>query len=81
MNDEMPKEERYLTDNRDYPKRTELVITEGKNGDWYVAVVLEGQMPTSRTSVRVEPLLMRPDCQRQSLMRIESARKGKKIRD
>lgn len=34
---------RYLTDNRDLLKRNELVIQQGENGDWYVAVVPEGQ--------------------------------------
>ena len=37
------KEVRYLTDNRDYPRRMELVISQGCNGDWYVSVVLEGE--------------------------------------
>ena len=33
---------RYLTDDRDERKRNELVIMQGGNGDWYVAVVPEG---------------------------------------
>jgi len=36
-------EVRYLTDDRDFKDRNELVITLGGNGDWYVAVVPEGQ--------------------------------------
>jgi len=36
-------EVRYLTDDRDSNKRNELVITLGGNGDWYVAVVPEGE--------------------------------------
>lgn len=34
---------RYLTDDRDSKNRHELVIEAGGNGDWYVAVVPEGQ--------------------------------------
>ena len=37
------KEVRYLTDDRDEERRNELVIMLGGNGDWYVAVVPEGQ--------------------------------------
>ncbi len=36
-------EVRYLTDDRDERRRNELVIILGGNGDWYVAVVPEGQ--------------------------------------
>jgi len=36
-------EVRYLTDDRDEKRRNELVITLGGNGDWYVAVVPEGE--------------------------------------
>jgi len=36
-------EVRYFTDDRDGRKRNELVITIGGNGDWYVAVVPEGE--------------------------------------
>jgi len=36
-------EARYLTDDRDFKDRNELVITLGGNGDWYVSVVPEGQ--------------------------------------
>jgi len=36
-------EVRYLTDDRDFKDRNELVITLGGNGDWYLAVVPEGQ--------------------------------------
>ena len=36
-------EVRYLTDDRDHKKRNELVISYGNNGDWYVAVVPEGE--------------------------------------
>ncbi len=39
----MIDEVRYLTDDRDYEKRNELVIQIGGNGDWYVSVVPEGQ--------------------------------------
>lgn len=41
-------EVRYLTDDRDDEIRNELVITAGKNGDWYVAVVPEGQKTIGR---------------------------------
>ena len=34
---------RYLTDDRDSRDRHELVISTGGNGDWYIAVVPEGQ--------------------------------------
>ncbi|PLX20676.1 hypothetical protein C0584_05555 [Candidatus Parcubacteria bacterium] len=44
-------EVRYLTDDRDMPHRHELVITMGRNGDWYVAVVPEGEVPVR--SVRI----------------------------
>lgn len=38
------REVRYLTDDRDLEEdRNELVIGFGGNGDWYVAVVSEGQ--------------------------------------
>lgn len=37
------REVRYLTDDRDYPERNELVIFQGGNGDWYVGVAPEGQ--------------------------------------
>ncbi len=36
-------EVRYLTDDRDDEDGNEMVITAGKNGDWYIAVVPEGQ--------------------------------------
>jgi len=36
-------EVRFLTDDRDKRKRNELVIMMGGNGDWYVAVVPEGE--------------------------------------
>jgi hypothetical protein len=53
MPDEI-REVRYLTDDRDYPedKRNELVIGFGGNGDWYVAVVPEGQGTIGR-AVRI----------------------------
>ncbi len=35
-------EVRFLTDDRDYPTRNELVIQAGGNGDWYISVVDEG---------------------------------------
>ena len=41
-------EVRYLTDDRDAKKRNELVITLGGNGDWYVAVVPEGEGTINR---------------------------------
>lgn len=37
------REVRYLTDDRDERKKNELVISFGGNGDWYVAVVPEGE--------------------------------------
>jgi len=37
------REVRYLTDDRDLEDRNELVIGFGGNGDWYVAVVPEGE--------------------------------------
>jgi len=37
------REVRFLTDDRDKKSRNELVISWGHNGDWYVAVVPEGQ--------------------------------------
>lgn len=46
------KEVRYLTDDCDEPQRNELVISQGGNGDWYVAVVPEGQK-TIRKGVRI----------------------------
>jgi hypothetical protein len=48
------REVRYLTDDRDYPedRRNELVIGFGGNGDWYVAVVPEGQGTIGR-AVRI----------------------------
>lgn len=46
------REVRYLTDDRDKEKRNELVIGYGGNGDWYVAVVPEGQGTFGR-SVRI----------------------------
>lgn len=46
------REVRYLTDDRDEKNRNELVISLGGNGDWYVAVVPEGQGAVGR-SVRV----------------------------
>lgn len=33
----------YLTDDRDASRRNELIIMQGNNGDWYVAVVPEGE--------------------------------------
>jgi hypothetical protein len=39
---------RYLTDDRDYKDRNELVITQGGNGDWYVATVPEGHGAAGR---------------------------------
>ena len=36
-------EARYLTDDRDDESRNELVIIQGGNGDWYVAIVPEGE--------------------------------------
>ncbi|OHA90570.1 MAG: hypothetical protein A2832_01075 [Candidatus Zambryskibacteria bacterium RIFCSPHIGHO2_01_FULL_44_22b] len=46
------REVRYLTDDRDLEDRNELVIGFGGNGDWYVAVVPEGQKPIGK-SVRI----------------------------
>ena len=37
------REVRYLTDDRDDERKNELVITMGGNGDWYVAVVPQGE--------------------------------------
>jgi hypothetical protein len=37
------REVRYLTDDRDFPGKNELVISQGGNGDWYVGVTPEGQ--------------------------------------
>lgn len=37
------REVRYLCDDRDLPSRNELVISQGGNGDWYVAVAPEGE--------------------------------------
>lgn len=45
-------EVRYLTDDRDAEKRTELVIGYGGNGDWYIAVVPEGEGTIGR-AVRI----------------------------
>ncbi len=39
----MQNEMRYLTDDRDQTNLRELVIMQGGNGDWYVAVVPQGQ--------------------------------------
>ena len=36
-------EVRFLTDDKDARRRNELVIFQGKNGDWYVATVPEGE--------------------------------------
>ncbi len=48
------REVRYLTDDRDETRRrNELVISFGGNGDWYVAVVPEGQEGTIGHSVRI----------------------------
>jgi hypothetical protein len=46
------REVRYLTDDRDHPEgqRNELVIGYGGNGDWYVAVVPEGQGTLGRAT-------------------------------
>lgn len=48
------REVRYLTDDRDglEGKRNELVIGFGGNGDWYLAVVPEGQGTIGR-AVRI----------------------------
>ena len=46
------REVRYLTDDRDEEHRNELVINFGGNGDWYVAVVPEGQGTISK-AVRI----------------------------
>lgn len=46
------REVRYLTDDRDYRNRHELVISFGGNGDWYVAVVPEGTAPVGK-AVRI----------------------------
>ena len=46
------REVRYLTDDRDERRRNELVINFGGNGDWYVAVVPEGEGAIGR-SVRI----------------------------
>lgn len=46
------REARYLTDDRDEGDRHELVISLGGNGDWYIAVVPEGQRTLGK-SVRV----------------------------
>lgn len=47
MADEI-NEVRYLTDDRDSRRRNELVITRGRNGDLYVAVVPEGEGTINR---------------------------------
>ena len=42
----MQEPRRYLTDDRDNEKpRSELVIFQGGNGDWYVGVGEEGTWP------------------------------------
>ena len=46
------REVRYLTDDRDLEDKHELVIGFGGNGDWYVAVVPEGQGALGK-SVRI----------------------------
>lgn len=43
----MREERRYLTDDRDFKTRHELVIQQGGNGDWYVSVVREGTKAVS----------------------------------
>jgi hypothetical protein len=43
----MMKSARYLTDDRDFKHRLELVISIGGNGDYYVSVVDEGKEPTA----------------------------------
>ncbi|MBU1177343.1 MAG: hypothetical protein ABIG88_03815 [Patescibacteria group bacterium] len=45
-------EARFLTDDRDKERRNELVIMQGGNGDWYVAVVPEGEGTAGR-AVRI----------------------------
>ena len=45
-------EVRYLTDDRDEKQRNELAIILGGNGDWYVAVVPEGEKTAGR-AVRI----------------------------
>ena len=42
------REVRYLTDDRDLKKRNELVIGYAGNGDWYLAVVPEGEGTVGR---------------------------------
>jgi len=42
-------EVRYLDDDRDSDRRNELVIGRGGNGDWYMAVVPEGQGTLGKT--------------------------------
>lgn len=39
MTDQM----RYLTDDRDERNPNEIIITQGGNGDWYVATAPKGQ--------------------------------------
>lgn len=46
------REVRYLTDDRDERRRNEPVISYGGNGDWYVAVVPEGEGTIGR-AVRI----------------------------
>ena len=45
-------EVRYLTDDRDVEPKKELVINLGGNGDWYIAVVSEGEGTIGR-AVRI----------------------------
>lgn len=45
-------ERRYLTDDRDETECNELVISLGRNGDWYVAVAPEGKGTIGR-AVRI----------------------------
>jgi hypothetical protein len=42
------KEVRFLTDDRDFKRRNELVIQIGGNGDWYIATVPEGEKTVGR---------------------------------
>ena len=39
----MVKEHRYLTDDRDEPNRSELVIYQARNGDFYIGSAREGR--------------------------------------
>ena len=45
---EQVQEVRYLSDDRDQKRINELVIIAGGNGDWYVAVVPEGEATIGR---------------------------------